>query len=202
MNGWKILEVVMGITFVYLLLSLLASAALEWLAGSLLHKGTGVIKSGVLKLSTAGWKAAGSLLGNSMEKGDPWSRRLGGLHRSAAKFGSKLMGPLALPPRHEVLEKALQQLLGPAICKEFYAHPLLRGFAGDDKKPSYISSKTFRLILLDLAMREYRKDAGPEAERAFVMQHLERMVSASAQLDAASQAGETVPAELVEPKEK
>lgn len=59
--------------------------------------------------------------------------------------------------RAKILEKGIQNLLddssGKTLTKEIYKHPLIKGLYRDDKrKPSYIPSQTFALVLMDIAL--------------------------------------------------
>lgn len=59
--------------------------------------------------------------------------------------------------RAKILEKGIRNLLddssGKSLVKEIYKHPLIKGLYRDEKrKPSYIPSKTFALVLMNIAI--------------------------------------------------
>lgn len=91
MFGSEVLDVAIGLVFIYLLLSLICSAINEWIA------------------------------------------RICAL-------------------RSKTLEEGIRNLLSdPDLAKKFYQHPLIKGLARQGKgKPSYIPSRTFALVLMDV----------------------------------------------------
>jgi hypothetical protein len=59
-----------------------------------------------------------------------------------------------LKKRAKELEKGIAKLLtNPQLVDKFYAHPLIKGLCPDDRKPSYIPSRTFALALMDIVRR-------------------------------------------------
>jgi DNA repair exonuclease SbcCD ATPase subunit len=61
---------------------------------------------------------------------------------------------MALRKRAKELEKGIRGLLtNPELVAKFYEHPLIKGLRPDERKPSYIPSRTFSLALLDIVRR-------------------------------------------------
>jgi hypothetical protein len=89
MFGSTIIDVAIGLVFVYLLLSLVVTAGTEFVASGL------------------GWRAKN-------------------------------------------LRAGLERLLGPALARELYAHPMINRLSKSGQTPSYIPSETFALTLVDV----------------------------------------------------
>ena len=61
---------------------------------------------------------------------------------------------LMLKKRAKELEKGIGKLLtNPQLVDKFFAHPLIKGLRPDERKPSYIPSRTFALALMDIVRR-------------------------------------------------
>ncbi|MFQ6071032.1 MAG: hypothetical protein ACE5LC_10995 [Candidatus Aminicenantales bacterium] len=69
-----------------------------------------------------------------------------------------------LSTRAKYLEAGIRTLLddpaGKGLAEKFYAHPLIRGLAPSGKKPSYIPSRIFALVMMDIVVPEEKKSTG------------------------------------------
>ena len=93
---------------------------------------------------------------------------------------------LCLRKRAKELEKGIRTLLtSPQLVDKFYAHPLIQGLRPDERKPSYIPSRTFALALMDIVRRQSFDGAVTAATQAVAEREKER-VMAQATVDAAT----------------
>src|SRR6266542_166892 len=58
-----------------------------------------------------------------------------------------------LRSRAKWLRRGIEQLLESKWTEDFYNHPLIQGSSRDDKGPSYIASRAYAAVLLDLVHR-------------------------------------------------
>jgi Na+-transporting methylmalonyl-CoA/oxaloacetate decarboxylase gamma subunit len=146
MFGLEILDVVIGLMFVYLLLSLLATAINEYISAVLNRRGKELARG------------IGRLL-DDLEAPQALEHAFKGVRARAAKDSPA--GPAAAAPR--------------SVTERFYDHPLIRPLATrrgrlfdpfnlTPRLPSYIPARTFGLALLDvLGYREpTASDPAPE----------------------------------------
>ena len=92
---------------------------------------------------------------------------------------------MLLKKRAKELEKGVRTLLtSPELAEKFYAHPLIKGLRPDQRKPSYIPSRTFALALMDIVRRHSFDGAVTAATQAVADKEKERS-SAQAGVDAA-----------------
>lgn len=92
---------------------------------------------------------------------------------------------LGLQKRAKELEKGIRTLLtSPQLVEKFYAHPLIKGLRPDQRKPSYIPSRTFSLALMDI-VRRHSFDGAVTAATQAVADREKEIVSAQAAADAA-----------------
>jgi hypothetical protein len=129
--GSAILDVAVGMVFVYLLVSLVVSAASELIASMLKWRATNL------------WQGINNLLrepGALEDKKD--SGLMGGLKRLLQRI-SNLGGGPEKPEDKKNSDSA-------PMAAALYDHPLVKRLAQPGKLPSYIPSRTFVLVLLDL----------------------------------------------------
>ncbi|HUS12711.1 MAG TPA: hypothetical protein VMZ30_19735 [Pyrinomonadaceae bacterium] len=97
---------------------------------------------------------------------------------------------LMLKKRAKELEKGIGKLLtNPQLVDKFYAHPLIKGLRPDERKPSYIPSRTFALALMDI-VRRHSFDGTVTAATQAVTVKAEAQAAAQATLDAAQTAAD------------
>jgi len=95
-----------------------------------------------------------------------------------------------LKKRAKELEKGIATLLtNPQLVDKFYAHPLIKGLRPDEKKPSYIPSRTFALALMDIVRRHSFDGTVTAATRA-VADKEKALADAQADSDAANTSAE------------
>jgi hypothetical protein len=95
---------------------------------------------------------------------------------------------LWLKKRAKELEKGIGKLLtSPQLLDKFYTHPLIKGLCPDERKPSYIPSRTFALALMDI-VRRHSFDGTVTAAIQAVADKEKARFSAQASFDAADTA--------------
>jgi hypothetical protein len=139
MFGSSVLDVVIGMIFVYLLLSLLCSAINEYVEARLNYRGENL------------WRGIQLLLNGAIKEG----RELALKPRSSQKSPDGDSSRPAGGDGKEAID----------LATELYNHGLIRAlFQDENRLPSYIPSRTFALALWNLATREIKNTAKKEAE--------------------------------------
>ena len=93
---------------------------------------------------------------------------------------------LLLKKRAKELEKGILTLLSSKqLADKFYEHPLIKGLRPDQRRPSYIPSRTFALALMDI-VRRHSFDGAVTAATQAVADKEKVLSSAQAALDAAT----------------
>jgi hypothetical protein len=131
MNIFEIVEVGIGVIFVWLLLSLASMTLQEWLAGWLM------LRSKDLETQIR------HLLCDPEEAWINKERWLNKVIRGLVNLVRKLFRKGEIP---------VQPIYRIKLGEAFYEHPLIKGLAKKGKKPSYIPDRLFSTALLDVLM--------------------------------------------------
>lgn len=150
MFGSTVLEVAIGMIFVYLLLSLLCSAVNEYIELKLQHR------------SKSLWRGIQLLLNGEIEAGKDKPE----INAAAPPQSGAQSQPGAPPPKLD-------------LASELYRHGLVRALFRDQHSlPSYIPSRTFALALWNLASRragELAEPSSPPASAGFTAADLKKI---------------------------
>ena len=146
--GSTILEVAIGMVFIYLLLSLVCSAANEVIATNTKRR-SWMLEQGIRNL------LLDAKLNSKLTAADLQNKRVS-LKESAAKDAVVTTDERA----NQVQGEAAAQSAGITLGDIFYNHPLIkslyqpRWFRFEPKKPAYIPARTFALTILDIIAPE------------------------------------------------
>jgi hypothetical protein len=124
----EILEVAIGLVFVWIVVSVAVMQTQEWIVGWLSIRADG--------LEEAIWGMLADEENHKKRRRSP----LGRTWEQIMKLGERLF------PKQNWVPKA------PAVVKEIYDHPVVKGLAQKGKKPSYIPADKFAAALFDVVM--------------------------------------------------
>ncbi|HEY6327886.1 MAG TPA: hypothetical protein VI756_01015 [Blastocatellia bacterium] len=150
----SVLDVAIGLIFVYLLLAIICSTVNEWISG-LLNTRSKMLEAAISQLLDeqkrtpgvvgAGGGAGGAQAGGQAAAGDDAGSGAGGSQaggQAAAAAGTQGSQPW---------RKTVSEDDPNGFLKLFYSHPLIEGMMKKGSHPSYLSSRTFSTVVIDIA---------------------------------------------------
>jgi hypothetical protein len=150
MLGSTILDVAIGLIFVFLVVSIIITAVSELIASALKWRASN-LEEGIRNLLEPKLSA--------VREGLMW--RIWNWARNLLQSGPSKPDP---PPADEA---QITKSSDPDIAKELYAHPLVNSLSRPGGKPSYIPSRTFAVSLLDV-LAQLNEKAQSEKEAGAV----------------------------------
>jgi len=148
MLGSAILEVAIGLIFVFLVVSIIITAVSE------------LISSGLKWRSSNLEEGIRNLLQPSLSKANQPAEGLMSRARNLIRDLLRSSPSKPDPPPPETAETAESATPARNIAEELYAHPLVNSLSMPGKRPSYIPSRTFALALVDVVSKLYGEGPG------------------------------------------
>ena len=143
-NPSDVLDVAMGLVFIFLLFSLLATWVRETIAGMLSWRSKQLVK--IIQ----------NLLDEGVPAETPWDQFIRPIQNFLPAIPEDA-GPLGKQWSKEKLEPT-EKLKG-NVVKAFYEHPVIKRLAPSDKRPSYIRAREAAAVLLDLFFKAGTKNS-------------------------------------------